>query len=54
MKIVTFDLETTGVDTENDRILTCFMRAKDGGKVVFEQAVYLYHRLRGLIGDEGV
>lgn len=37
MKIVTFDTETTGVDTENDRILTCFMRAKDGDKVVFEQ-----------------
>lgn len=37
MKLVTFDLETTGVDTENDRILTCFMRAKDGDKVVFEQ-----------------
>lgn len=37
MKIVTFDLETTGVDTGNDRILTCFMRAKDGERVVFEQ-----------------
>lgn len=37
MKIVTFDVETTGVDTDNDRILTCFMRAKDGDKVVFEQ-----------------
>lgn len=37
MKTVTFDLETTGTDTENDRIITCFMRAKDGEKVVFEQ-----------------
>lgn len=37
MKTVTFDTETTGIDTENDRIITCFMRAKDGDKVVFEQ-----------------
>lgn len=37
MKIVTFDTETTGIDTENDRIITCFMRAKDGDKVVFER-----------------
>lgn len=37
IKTVTFDTETTGVDTENDRIITCFMRAKDGDKVVFEQ-----------------
>lgn len=37
MKIVTFDTETTGIDTENDRIITCFMRARDGDRVVFEQ-----------------
>lgn len=37
MKIVTFDTETTGIDTENDRIITCFLRAKDGDKVVFEK-----------------
>lgn len=37
MKIVTFDCETSGIDTENDRILTCFIRAKDGDKVVFER-----------------
>lgn len=37
LKLVTFDTETTGIDTENDRILTCYMRAKDGDKVVFEQ-----------------
>lgn len=37
MKLVTFDTETTGIDTENDRIITCFMRAKDGDKVLFEQ-----------------
>ncbi len=37
MKLITFDTETTGVDTENDRIITAFMRAKDGDKVVFER-----------------
>ena len=37
MKLITFDTETTGVDVENDRIITCFMRAKDGDKVVFER-----------------
>lgn len=37
MKLVTFDVESTGIDTENDRIITCFMRAKDGDEVVFEQ-----------------
>lgn len=37
LKIVTFDTETTGVDTENDRIITCFMRAKEGNEVVFEK-----------------
>lgn len=36
MKIVTFDTETTGIDTENDRIITCFMRAKDGERTVYE------------------
>lgn len=37
MKLITFDTETTGVDVNNDRILTCFMRAKDGEEVVFER-----------------
>lgn len=37
MKVVAFDTETTGVDTDNDRIITCFLRAKDGDKVVFER-----------------
>lgn len=37
LKTVTFDTETSGVDTENDRIITCFMRAKDGDEVVFER-----------------
>lgn len=37
MKTITFDTETSGIDTKNDRIITCFMRAKDGDKVVFEQ-----------------
>lgn len=37
MKTVTFDTETSGTDTENDRIITCFMRAKDDGDTVFEQ-----------------
>lgn len=36
-KTVTFDTETTGVDTENDRIITCFMRARDGDETVFEK-----------------
>lgn len=37
MKTITFDTETTGTDTENDRIITCFMRARDGDEVVFER-----------------
>ena len=37
LKTICFDTETTGVDTDNDRIITCFMRAKDGDKVVFER-----------------
>lgn len=37
MKTLTFDTETTGVDTDKDRIITCFMRAKDGDEVLFEQ-----------------
>lgn len=36
MKTVTFDTETTGTDTDNDRILTCYMRAKDGERTVYE------------------
>lgn len=37
LKLVTFDTETDGVDTDNCRIITCFMRAKDGDEVVFER-----------------
>lgn len=37
MKLLTWDVESTGVDVENDRIITCFMRAKGGDKVVFER-----------------
>ena len=37
MKTVTFDTETSRTDTENDRIITCFLRARDGDEVVFEQ-----------------
>ena len=37
MKLVTFDVETSGVDTDNDRIITCFMRAREGDEVVFEK-----------------
>lgn len=37
LKTVTFDTETTGIDTENDRIITCFMRARDGDETVFEK-----------------
>lgn len=37
LKTVTFDTETTGIDTENDRIITCFMRARDGDEIVFEK-----------------
>lgn len=36
IKLATIDLETTGVDTENDRIITCFLRVKDGDQVVAE------------------
>lgn len=37
LKTVTFDTETTGVDVSNDRIITCFMRARDGDEIVFEK-----------------
>lgn len=37
MKIVTWDVESTGTDTENDRIISCFMRARDGDEIVFEK-----------------
>lgn len=36
MKTVTFDVESTGTDTENDRIITCFVRAKDGDNIIYE------------------
>lgn len=34
LKLLTFDVESSGVDVNKDRILTCYMRAKDGDKVV--------------------
>lgn len=37
MKTLTFDTETSGVDTDNDRIISCFLRAKDGDEVLFER-----------------
>lgn len=37
LKTVTFDTETTGTDTENDRIISCFIRARDGDEIVFEK-----------------
>lgn len=37
MKLVTWVTETTGVDTDNDRIITCFIRATDNKNVVFEK-----------------
>lgn len=37
LKTVTFDLESTGVDTDNDRIITAFVRARDGDAVLFER-----------------
>lgn len=37
MKLIVFDTETSGIDTDNDRIITCFMRARDGDKIVFER-----------------
>lgn len=37
MRLVTIDSETNGIDTGNDRIITFFLRAKDGDKVVFER-----------------
>ena len=37
MKTVTLDAETTGVDTDNDRIITFFLRARDEDRVVFEK-----------------
>lgn len=37
LKTVTFDIESTGVHTDTDRIITCFVRARDGDRVVFER-----------------
>lgn len=37
MRLLTFDTETTGTDVENDRIITCFVRVKDGTKVLASQ-----------------
>lgn len=36
LKLVTFDVESTGVDTDNDRIITCFLRAREGESVLYE------------------
>lgn len=36
LETVTVDFETTGVDTDNDRIITAFVRAKQGDTVVYE------------------
>lgn len=36
MKTATFDVESTGLDTENDRIITCFLRAREGESVLYE------------------
>lgn len=36
MKTVTLDCESTGVDTDNDRIITFFMRARDGDRTLYE------------------
>lgn len=38
LKTVTFDVESTGVRTETDRIITCFLRAKQGDIVVYENS----------------
>ena len=43
MKLVTFDVESTGVSTDTDRIITCFMRAKDGDTIIFERNWIIYH-----------
>lgn len=37
MNTLTLDCESSGVDTANDRIITWFMRAREGDKVVFER-----------------
>lgn len=37
VQTLTLDCESTGVNTSNDRIITFFMRVKQGGEVLFEQ-----------------
>lgn len=37
MQILTLDCESTGIRTDEDRIITWFMRVRNGDKVVFEQ-----------------
>ena len=37
MQLITLDCESTGVDTQNDRIITFFMRVKQHEEVLFEQ-----------------
>lgn len=38
MRFLTFDVETGGVDIENDRIITCFLRATDHGEIISEKS----------------
>lgn len=38
LKLATFDLETSGVRTDEDRIITCFLRAKDGDRIIGEHS----------------
>lgn len=38
LETVTLDFETTGVDTEKDRIISAFLRAKQGDTVVYENS----------------
>lgn len=38
MKTATFDLESTGVDTDNDRIITAFVRVRDGDTILYENS----------------
>lgn len=38
IKLVTFDVESTGVNTDTDRIVTCFLRARDGDTILYENS----------------
>lgn len=37
VKTLTLDAETSGVDTDNDRIITFFMRARNDGEIIYEE-----------------